>query len=102
MVYITRGQEVLFTMATLDREVLIFTLLVTMAAGVGGSLLSVGSAAGVAASVDEVIRDYPHWLADEAQEREVRKAFYGALLKAGVDAVVDVVNNVFKNLRGPR
>jgi putative ABC transport system permease protein len=32
MVVITRGREVLFTMATLDREVLIFTLLVTMLA----------------------------------------------------------------------
>ena len=32
MVFITRGQEVLFTMATLNREVLIFTLIVTMAA----------------------------------------------------------------------
>ncbi len=32
MVHITRGQEVFFTMATLDREVLVFTLLVTMAA----------------------------------------------------------------------
>ena len=39
MVFITRGQELLFTMATLDREVLGFTLIVTMAAPLAFGLI---------------------------------------------------------------
>jgi putative ABC transport system permease protein len=55
MVFITRGREALFTMATLDREVLIFTLIVTMAAPVVFGLLPAlrASRADVSSSLKE-------------------------------------------------
>ena len=42
---------------------------------------------------------YPHWQTSEHQEQEVRRAFYKALISAGVDGVVDVAQNILRMLR---
>jgi type I restriction enzyme, R subunit len=41
----------------------------------------------------------PHWQTSRHQEQEVRKAFYKALINAGVQGVVDVAQGILKMLR---
>jgi type I restriction enzyme, R subunit len=44
----------------------------------------------VAKAAGEAFEQYPHWQTSSHQEQEVRKAFYKALINAGVQGVVDV------------
>ena len=54
----------------------------------------VARAAGVA------FEEYPHWQTSSHQEQEVRKAFYKALIDAGLrEGVVDVAQSILKTLR---
>jgi type I restriction enzyme R subunit len=59
----------------------------------------VDSADAVAKAAEEAFREYPHWQTSEHQEQEVRRAFYKALIDAGVDAVVEVCESLLQMLR---
>ncbi len=60
----------------------------------------IGKADIVATSVGEAFKQFPHWRSISHQEQEIRKSFYKALIDAGVDGVVDTVQNILKMLRG--
>jgi type I restriction enzyme R subunit len=53
----------------------------------------------VANAAAEAFERYPHWQTSSHQEQEVRKAFYKALINAGVQGVVDVAQGILKMLR---
>lgn len=53
----------------------------------------------VAQAAGEAFEKYPHWQTSSHQEQEVRKAFYKALINAGVDGVVDLAKGILKMLR---
>lgn len=53
----------------------------------------------VAKIAEETLQTYPHWDWDPAQERELRKNLYKALLDAGCEEVVRVVEKLLRLLR---
>jgi len=61
--------------------------------------MEVAKADQVAGQAEEAFAQYPHWQTSSHQEQEVRKSFYKALINAGVDAVVDVAQNILRMLR---
>ena len=56
-------------------------------------------ASAVATVAGDAFEKYPHWQTSSHQEQEVRKAFYKALIEAGVDGVVDVAKTILKMLK---
>lgn len=46
-----------------------------------------------------VFERYPHWKKSEAQEREVRKEFYKALAKSGIEDTAEFVRNTIRILK---
>jgi len=56
-------------------------------------------ASAVATVAGDAFEKYPHWQTSSHQEQEVRKAFYKALIDAGVDGVVDVAKTILKMLK---
>ncbi len=56
--------------------------------------LEVGKAAARA------FEQYPHWQSSRHQEKDLRTAFYKALIAAGVDGIVDIVDSVLRMLGG--
>jgi type I restriction enzyme, R subunit len=59
----------------------------------------IAQAEAVANAAAEAFEHYPHWQTSSHQEQEVRKAFYKALINAGVQGVVDVVQGILRMLR---
>jgi type I restriction enzyme R subunit len=53
----------------------------------------------VAKAAAQAFEQYPHWQTSTHQEQEVRRAFYKALITAGVDGVVELAQNILKMLR---
>jgi len=53
----------------------------------------------VAKEAGKAFEKYPHWQTSSHQEQEVRKAFYKALINAGVQGVVDLAQGILKMLR---
>ncbi len=53
----------------------------------------------VAKAAAEAFEEFPHWQTSSHQEQEVRRAFYKALINAGVEGVVDLAQNILKMLR---
>ncbi len=53
----------------------------------------------VAKEAGKAFEKYPHWQTSSHQEQEVRKAFYKALINAGVQGVVDLAQDILKMLR---
>ncbi|MBC7098253.1 HsdR family type I site-specific deoxyribonuclease [Candidatus Bipolaricaulota bacterium] len=53
----------------------------------------------VARVAEEVLKAYPHWEWNSAQEREIRKRLYKALIDARCEQVVEVVEKLLKLLR---
>ena len=64
--------------------------------------MAVEKADQVAKQAEEAFEEHPHWQTSSHQEQEVRKAFYKALITAGVDGVVDVAQNILRMLRRAR
>lgn len=57
----------------------------------------------VARAAEEAIRDFPHWERYSAQEKEVRRRLYKALLDAGhTEGVVRLVEGILKLMRRER
>ena len=52
-----------------------------------------------ARSVEAAFEQHPHWQTSEAQEREVRKSIFKALIDAGVEAIAEVADKLMKLLR---
>jgi type I restriction enzyme R subunit len=52
----------------------------------------------IAQAAGQAFAAYPHWRISSHQEQEVRKAFYKALIDAGVDGVVDVARQILQTL----
>ena len=51
----------------------------------------------------KVLEQYPHWKTSEAQEREVKQALYGVLLKSGIKdtrRITELASNVMRVIRG--
>jgi type I restriction enzyme R subunit len=59
----------------------------------------VDKADNAAHTVGEAFEQYPHWRTSGEQEREVRKAFYKALIDAEVDDFVELAQNTLRMLR---
>jgi len=53
----------------------------------------------VAKEAGKAFEKYPHWQTSSHQEQEVRKAFYKALINAGVQGVVELAQGILKMLR---
>jgi len=53
----------------------------------------------VAKAAGKAFEQHPHWQTSSHQEQEVRKAFYKALIDAGVDGVVDLAQGILRMLR---
>jgi type I restriction enzyme R subunit len=53
----------------------------------------------VARDVDAGFAAHPHWRSSAAQERELRKALYKALIDAGVEDVVEMATGLLRTLR---
>jgi type I restriction enzyme R subunit len=53
----------------------------------------------VAKAAAQAFEQYPHWQTSTHQEQEVRRAFYKALITAGIDGVVELAQNILKMLR---
>lgn len=54
---------------------------------------------GVARAVDAAFTAHPHWRSSGAQERELRKVLYKALIDAGADDVVELATGALRMLR---
>src|ERR1043166_598631 len=52
-----------------------------------------------ARAVEQAFEQFPHWQTSEAQEREVRKSIFKALIDAGVEAIAEVADKLMKLLR---
>ena len=52
-----------------------------------------------AQTIERAFAQFPHWHVSEAQEREVRKSLFKALIDAGVEAVAEVADRLLKLLR---
>lgn len=52
-----------------------------------------------AQSIEQAFAQFPHWQTSEAQEREVRKAIFKALIDVGVQAVAEVADKLMRLLR---
>jgi len=52
-----------------------------------------------AQTIERAFAQFPHWQVSEAQEREVRKSIFKALIDAGVEAVAEVADKLLKLLR---
>jgi type I restriction enzyme R subunit len=59
----------------------------------------VAQASPVAQAAQRAFEEYPHWLTSSHQEQEVRKAFYKALINAGVSGVVELAQTILRMLR---
>lgn len=59
----------------------------------------IASADSVARDVDAGFAANPHWRSSAAQERELRKALYKALIDAGVEDVVELASGLLRTLR---
>jgi type I restriction enzyme R subunit len=53
----------------------------------------------VATEAAAAFEQYPHWQTSTHQEQDVRRALYKALIKSGVEAVVDVAQGIMRMLR---
>jgi type I site-specific restriction-modification system R (restriction) subunit len=56
----------------------------------------------VARAAADAFDRHPHWRTSRHQEQDVRKAFYKALIDAGVDGVVDVAQGILRMLGASR
>ncbi len=65
-------------------------------------LEGVGDPLRAAQTIEGAFTRYPHWHTSEAQDREVRKAIFKALIDAGVEAVAKVADRVMTLLRRAR
>ena len=52
--------------------------------------------------VEAAFEQFAHWQVSEAQEREVRKSIFKALIDAGVEAIAEVADKLMKLLRRTR
>ena len=52
-----------------------------------------------ARAVEQAFEQFPHWQTSEAQEREVRKSIFKALVDAGVEAIAEVADKLMRLLR---
>ncbi len=52
-----------------------------------------------AQAIEQAFAQFPHWQTSEAQEREVRKAIFKALIDVGVQAVAEVADKLMRLLR---
>jgi hypothetical protein len=59
----------------------------------------VGGAETVARETDDAFEAHPYWQTSPAQERELRKSLYKALIDAGTDDVVDLAGGLLRMLR---
>jgi type I restriction enzyme, R subunit len=59
----------------------------------------IAGADAVARAVERAFAAHPHWHASAAQERELRKKLYKALIDAGVDDVVEMATALLRMLR---
>ena len=55
-----------------------------------------------AQTIERAFAQFPHWQVSEAQEREVRKSLFKALIDAGVEAVAEVADRLLRLLRRAR
>jgi type I restriction enzyme, R subunit len=55
-----------------------------------------------ARKIEQTFEQFPHWQTSEAQEREVRKSIFKALIDAGVEAIAEVADKLMKLLRRAR
>jgi type I restriction enzyme R subunit len=62
----------------------------------------IAQADAVAKAASQAFEQHPHWQTSSHQEQEVRKAFYKALINAGVEGVVDVAQGILRMLRRAR
>jgi type I restriction enzyme R subunit len=60
---------------------------------------SITGAHAVAEAAGQAFAAYPHWRTSRHQEQNVRRAFYKALIDAGVSGVVDVAQHILTMLR---
>lgn len=54
---------------------------------------------GLATTVERSFQDHPHWQRSERQAQELRRALYRALIDAGVEDVVELVQHIMRVLR---
>jgi len=61
--------------------------------------IEVADAEPIARSMEAVLTEHPYWRQSAAQERDVRRGLYKALIEAKVEKVGDVVGYVLNVLR---